>query len=302
MTNTSPCWKIHHVTCGDSNRNGVEALAWLLLRAMSKDSALHILLTGADNDADLAKYVNETSFVWCDAPGRSLKSNVKPWIENLEKKGSFMKILKDSYGVSDHGLVGCVEDLWFPVSRLNHSDTNRVQYLSRVAVMPPEGIGVDIVASWPHSSDPNEPPLLVLAACTERTAAEKLKAETSNTFPSTMGSRVDPKTKEEYKSEFSKLSLSSFNRRTLRILLHPNVIPGDNVEISNLANWYDLSEDVIRRGYGRDSHENFVALINRITLKRAIHEHGGKSNSRFGNMVLRLWERYFKEQEHYCNM
>lgn len=293
-------WK-EHAAYGDSNLNGVETLGWLLLRAMSKDNALHNLLTGAGNDPELAEYVNETTFVWCDAPNGFPRS-YPPWIEKFEKEHcvDFTKFLLDKYNVDGRAkrhLEGCVEDMWFHVARLDHSDTEKAYFLPRVAVMPPQDIGADIVASWRHNSDPNKEPLLVLLACTERTADGKLREDANNTFPGRMGSRFDSSTGELKRSRYSDLSgpLQDRRRRCLRILLHPNVTPGGNVDIDNLANLYGLSVDVVRQGHGQDSEGNFVALINRTALQRAIDARDGRSN-RFGNMVLRLWRRYFDDE------
>lgn len=287
-----------HIEYGDSSRNGVETLGWLLLRAMSVDNALHNLLTGAGSDPEMGEYVNETEFVWCDVPAGSLHNKAEPWIEQYEQRDEhpFAKYLKDKYGVSDGNLAGCVEDLWFHVAHLDHSDTTRAYFLPRVAVMPPEQIGADIVASWRHASDPHKQPLLVLVACTERTDEKKLRDDASNTIPKNVGSRINVETGELKESDYSKLCDLLHDRLALRILLHPNVIPGETMTISELSKAYNLAESVVKAGHGRDDQGNFVVLLNRTMLKRAIHERGN-GNSRFVNMVLRLWDRYFKVQE-----
>lgn len=84
------------------------------------------------------------------------------------------------------------------------------------------------------------------------------------------------------------------NRRAIRFLLHPRVGPGNNVSLEKLARAYKLPVKVVASGHGRDEHGNFVVLLNRQTLQRAISKRrkSDKELSHFVDMVLSLWSRY----------
>lgn len=57
------------------------------------------------------------------------------------------------------------------------------------------------------------------------------------------------------------------------------------MEIDDLSEAYGLSKKVVADRHGCDDQGNFVALINRKKLDRAIQSRNGKSGS-FANIVL----------------
>lgn len=300
----------------DAHQNGLELLTWLLLRAMSQDKDLHELIIGSD--AELRQYVNETNFVWCDYPTSSSKDRANrassyDWLEELETKAnlSYDNIVKHAYSDLSASDVH-VDDMWFHLTRLLHSDPDKAHFAWRTAVNPPQHFGPDIVGCWRHKTETAKVPLLVLAACSTlpRTkqiegatsgqsslgilGSKKLAKDSANTVPS----NLEQRRAEDHASDHSNAGNSLYGRRALRILVHPNLVLDDQNDdlVSTLAAAYNLSKDVVKTGRGRDCVDNFVLLLNCTTILRAINQRLAPSRSSyidtFPAMVLRLWQRF----------
>lgn len=306
----------------DAHHNGLELLTWLLLRAMSNDKALHDLIIGGSK-TDLGECMNETDFVWCDYPTQSTEDRKNRdsywWLKKLEKEArqSYSDELQRAYSLSASDVHA--DDMWLHVTRLRHSDPNRAHFAWKAAVMPPQYLSPDIICCWRHETDSTREPLLVLVSCStlprvkhfdnddviaasavgaeeyrKRVAEtengrQKVQKDSANTILHNMGQS----SLEEDDPDYSGACKPLHGRRTLRILVHPNLVPDENddVLLSKLAEAYELPKDVVKSGRGLDNAGNFVLLLNDVTLRRAIEQRRLVSSiNEFPAMVLRLWK------------
>lgn len=183
-------WHALIVPENDGHLNSIKILGWLLLRAMSQDCALQRLVVG--NDQDLNKYVNETSFVWRDPTTQKENQVSEEWLLKLENEArqKFDKGLQQVFGTKEDGSPMQhypVQEIWYHVAILSHSDAQSARFLPRVTVLAPQEIGTDVIGSWRHATNKHEKPLLMLMACSREFADEKLKKDAFYTDPSNLG-------------------------------------------------------------------------------------------------------------------